>query len=226
SESIDPTYFAYAGHSNVETNQDNNGFTQYISGAFFTESAARKAIEKARISGFAGAHIVPLSINKNDAPLPVIELPQKEALYICSVDFEAENLHLSKKMTTFLEDALTVMRAHKNLKLRIVGHTDKMEKIENSTTIAQKRTRIIQNFLLANDIPAYRLQTKVLHEQHLENYSEEKRLPRANAYHEKIIIALVDQKEEIVLDKFQTNEVALKALSMKMQNVFKFITIA
>jgi len=229
-ETIHETYFTYAGYSNVYADQDYNGFTRYTLGEFFTEEEAKQTIETAKNRGFYDAHIVeldqPLFAYTGDAlHLPLIKVPKKEGLYIRSVAFDADALHLNRQLIKSLEEALVIMQTYADLKLKIVGHTDKIGMPHENKAISKERARIIQNFLLANDIPAYRVQMKVLDKPSPEVYFDGKGLPKNRVYNRRIIIALVDQKDEIVLGDFQARR-TVKMLSVNLKNVFRFIDVS
>ncbi len=232
-EEIDPSFFSYTGYENVYVDRDHNNFTRYTLGEFFTEEAAKQAVDLAIGRGFLNTHIIkldqPLFAYNEDGPsLPLMMVPEKEELYILSISFEAEELGLTKQLMTSLENALVVMKDNPDLKLRIVGHTDGIGEKKKNKAVSKNRARIIQNFLLANDIPAYRIKMKVSDEPSPEIYFKGSGLPKNRDFNRRIILTLVDLKDEIVVDNFRFKENKEQVLStrLSMRKILKFVTIA
>ncbi len=210
-EEIDQSFFDFAGYSEVYKEKDHNNFTRYTLGEFFSMEAANIARQEAFEKGFFNAHVVELDKPQfayvGDAPvLPLMMVPEKEQLFIRSVLFAAEDLSLNQSLLASLEEALSVMKAHEDLKLRIVGHTDDIGEQSTNQAISRSRARMIQNFLLANGIPAYRLKMKVSNEPSPSVYFKGKGLPKTRDFNRRIILTLVDLKEEIIVDNFQETD--------------------
>lgn len=207
-EEIDRSFFDFAGYPEVYNEKDHNNFTKYTLGEFFSMEAANLAQQEAIDKGFSNTHIIELDKPQfayvGDAPvLPLMMVPEKEQLFIRSVQFAADDLKLNQSLVTSLEDALLVMQEHPDLRLRIVGHTDDIGEQSSNQAISKNRARMIQNFLLANDIPAYRLKMKVSDDPSPAVYFKGKGLPKNRDYNRRIILTLIDLKEEIVVDNFE-----------------------
>lgn len=229
-EEIDQSFFSYAGYSNVYADKDHNNFIRYTLGEYFTKEAATDVKEKAISGGFLNTHIIeldqPLFAYAGDSPnLPLMMVPNKEQLYIRSVTFTKEELGLTKPLLASLENALVVMHENPNLKLRIVAHTDEIGTKNKNKAISKSRARIIQNFLLANNIPAYRVKMKVSDKPSPEVYFQEAGLPKNRDFNRRIILTLVDLKEEIVVDNFTKTQESKQSLSAveDMSRLMKFI---
>ena len=210
-EEIDESFFDFAGYSEVYKEKDHNNFTRYTLGEFFSMEAANSIRQEAFEKGFFNAHIIELDKPQfayvGDAPvLPLMMVPESEQLFIRSVQFAAENLSLNNSLLASLEEALTVMQTHTDLKLRIVGHTDDIGEKSTNQAISKNRARMIQNFLLANGIPAYRLKMEVSTDPSPAVYFKGKGLPKTRDFNRRIILTLVDLKEEIVVDNFQEKQ--------------------
>jgi len=217
-EEISSDFFAFAGYDHYYAEKDHNNFIRYTLGEFYTMEAAQKARQAAVDKGFLNSHIVELdqpifAYMEDSHELPLMMVPEKEDLFIRSVPFSAEDLSLNKNLLTSLEEALTVMKKHSNLKLRIVGHTDDIGERAYNAAISKKRARMIQNFLLANDIPAYRLKMKISNAPSPAVYFKRKGVPATRDFNRRIIITLVDVKEEIIIDKFQKQNGSIKAIN-------------
>lgn len=232
-EEISSDFFAFAGYEHFYAEKDHNNFTRYTLGEFYTLSAAKAAQQKAINNGFINSHIIelerPLFAYMEDShEFPLMKVPEKEDLFIRSVQFATANISLNQNLMIALEEALSVMQAHPDLKLRIVGHTDDIgEKVHNQA-ISRKRARMIRNFLLAGGIPAYRLKMTVLDTPSPAVYFKGRGLPKTRDFNRRIIMTLVDTKEEIVIDKFQQRNESNKRLSL-FENpttvLLKFISI-
>ena len=218
-EEISDDFFVFAGYDHFYKEKDHNNFTRYTLGEFYTLKAAKAARQKAINRGFLNCHIVeldqPLFAYMEDShELPLMRVPEKEDLFIRSVQFSAETLSLNDNLTDALEEALTVMQQHPHLKLRIIGHTDDVGARIHNQSVAMQRARIIQNFLLANGIPAYRLKMKVKEQSSPAVYFKGKGFPTTRDFNRRIIMTLVDEKEEIIIDKFQQQNEANEGLSL------------
>ena len=218
-EEIAPDFFAFAGYDHFYAEKDHNNFTRYTLGEFYTLKAAKAAQQKAIDKGFLNTHVIeldqPLFAYMEDShELLLMMVPEKEALFIRSIRFVATDLSVSKELLNSLEEALSVMKKHPTLKLRIVGHTDDIGEKEHNQAISKKRARMIQNFLLASGIPAYRLKMKVADTPSPAVYFKGSGLPKTRDYNRRIIVTLVDIKEEIVIDKFQQQNALSKDLSV------------
>lgn len=207
-EDIEHSFFDFAGYSEVYKEKDHNNFTKYTLGEYFTIEAANAVRQEAFEKGFSNVHIIELDKPQfayvGDAPvLPLLMVPEKEQLFIRSVQFTAKDLSLKKSLLAHLEEALTILKNHPDLKLRIVGHTDNIGEQSVNQAISKDRARMVQNFLLANGIPAYRLKMKVADTPSPTVYFKGKGLPKTRDFNRRIILTLVDLKEEIVVDNFQ-----------------------
>lgn len=214
-EEISPAFFAFAGYAHYYAEKDHNNFIRYTLGEFYTMEAAQKARQAAIDKGLFNSHIIELdqpifAYMEDSHELPLMMVPEKEDLFIRSVPFAAEDLSLSKTLLASLEEALAIMKNHANLKLRIVGHTDDIGEKAHNEAISKKRARMIQNFLLANDIPAYRLKMKISETPSPAVYFKGKGLPATRDFNRRIILTLVDVKEEIIIDKFQKQNESIK----------------
>jgi len=215
-DEIDPSFFTFAGYNFVYSEKDHNNFVRYSIGDFFSKEAAELLCKEAVSKGFLNAHI-----KKIDRPgyayvadaheMDLIKVPVNEPLFVRSIQFSNNKISLDEELLVALQEALDVMLKHPELKLRIIGHTDdRGDKLLNQA-ISGTRARVIQNFLLANGIPAYRLHMKVSKKSSPEIYFEGRGLPENRDFNRRIILTLVDLKEEIIHDRFEVKfEQALK----------------
>ena len=198
-ENIESSFFTYAGYPEIYTEKDANNFTRYILGEFSTIEAALKAHKVAIQKGFNNAYIHILkqpiyAYASNISEVPARRYAEEEALFIRSIQFVTENFSFNNNQIKSLEETLTILRKNLDLKLRIVMPREEME--ENQS-ISNKRARMVQNFLLANDIPAFRLKIIASDKSNSTVNSKEEEMSN-----DRIIMALVDLKGEIVKDNF------------------------
>lgn len=207
-ENIDLSFFEFAGYTTVYKERDHNNFNRYTLGEFFTLKEAKEIQNKAIEKGFLNTHIIILDRPQyayagDSYNIPLIMVPEKEPLFIRSIQFSNEDMHLNKDLIHSLEESLKIMIKNPHLKLKITGHTDAIGEKAVNQKVSKKRARMIQNFLLANGIPAYRLQMNIAKEPFPDVYFKGKGLPKNRDFNRRIVMSLVDLKEEVVVDSFQ-----------------------
>ena len=82
---------------------------------------------------------------------------------------------------------------------------------------------MIQNFLLANGIAAYRLKMTVSDQPSPSVYFKGKGLPTNRDFNRRIIMTLVDLKDEIVVDDFEEKNRVNQILSASFRQVTEVI---
>ncbi|MEM6318375.1 MAG: OmpA family protein [Bacteroidota bacterium] len=223
-EEIAPSFFDYTGFETVYADQDHHNFIRYKLGDFHTKEMALAVQETVQRQGYANAIIHELAPSQyayvEDAyQLPRRQVIKEEPLYIRSVEFGESAMYLSTELVALLEESLVVMKQNPDLKLRIVGHTNDRGTPSKNGTIVNKRARMIQNFLLANDIPAYRLKMNVRAEPSPQVHFDGKRKRSVKDANQRITLALVDLKEEIVIDNFHAIKENTQSLASKQRLV-------
>jgi len=116
-------------------------------------------------------------------------------LFSRSIYVQPSSKSLQKIDVAILEEVTAILKEHPKLKLRIITP-------ENSTSPfkAANSTEVVENFLLAQQIPAYRI--KIISPFPTSSQPIEKREGKLK---QQVVMTLVDLKEEIVLDKFRNN---------------------
>lgn len=233
-DEIDHSFFNYAGYSDVYQTYDHNNFVRYSVGEFYTAEEASRVRLDAIARGFTNTQIITIdqpnyAYAGDSHEIPFMAVPEKEPLYIKSIQFSEDGLSLNKELLISLEETAKIMAKNKAIKLKIVGHTDEIGEPEVNQAISKKRARSIQNFLLANGIPAYRINMKVSENPTPEVYFKGKGLPKTRDFNRRIILSLVDLKEEIIVNNFQ-KEIDLKNIKSlssveKVADILKFIRL-
>jgi outer membrane protein OmpA-like peptidoglycan-associated protein len=190
-DKIAPSYFKFLGYSSVHTQTDVNNFTKYTLDTYANLAAAENALQEAKSRGFTNAYIY---VKAPESTIRIAKGDEKDQmegiLFIKTLQFSGDCWSLNTDLLATLKESLTVLMQNPNLKLRITGFKNGLD-----TNISNKRARVIQNFLLANDIPAYRLSRKALNP--ISTIFVEEKALKSSEY-EKIVIAVLDLKEEIV----------------------------
>ena len=102
-----------------------------------------------------------------------------------------------------LEEVANILRKHPALKLRIIAPENSIMQLVTSPS-----TDVVENFLLAQNIPAYRIKT-ISTPSHLDNKAKDATIPKK----QQVIMTLVDLKEEIILDKFGNDGLIVKQMN-------------
>ena len=133
---------------------------------------------------------------------PVIETIDFQ-LFIRSVLIHAASKSIQTVDVAILEEVASILKQNPTLKLRIIATT-------NSKTpfLTTPFTAVVENFLLAQNIPAYRIKTIP---NPLPPNLERKEVPISKK--QQVIMTLVDLKEEIVLDKFGKTPFVIQQMS-------------
>jgi len=100
---------------------------------------------------------------------------------------------------TVLEEVTNILIKYPDLKLRILG----VNKEEAPVDVIS--TEVVEKFLLAQNIPAYRIKNLSNKTNISTNNTENKSVKK-----QQVILTLVDLKEEIVLDKFTPDDLIVK----------------
>lgn len=233
-EEIAPSFFDYAGYSNVYQTIDHNNFVRYSVGEFYTAEEANRIRLDAIARGFTNTQIITMeqpnyAYAGDSHEIPYMAVPEEEPLYIKSIQFSEDDLSFNKELLNSLEETVKIMATNKAVKLKIVGHTDEIGEPETNQVISKKRARSIQNFLLANGIPAYRINMKVSETSAPEVYFKGKGLPKTRDFNRRIILSLVDLKEEIVADdslkKINLENINTLSSVEKVADIMKFIKL-
>ena len=116
-------------------------------------------------------------------------------LFTRAVNFSNSNLSLEKTDVEILEEVAAILATHPDLKLRIFATKGGKKRNKGKRDISPTSSDIIRNFLLAQDIPAYRIK-----KMEIKNSLSESSNPVSKV--QQVFMTLVDLKEEIVLDRF------------------------
>jgi len=199
-EQIEPSFFSFAGFNEVQHQQNTANFHQYSWGNFATLATAKHQLailqQNPLLKGLTNLSILPKA---KDFSVPTIDSsidPEVEVidfqLFTRAVLIHTASKSIQKIDVAILEEVVTILNQHPDLKLRIIAPAN-----SNTPFLNIPFTKVVENFLLAQNIPAYRIKT-------IPNAFRQKKGTKEVEIHKKqqVIMTLVDLKEEIVLDKF------------------------
>ena len=210
-DKIESTYFDFAGLSDVHHEMGPHNFHQYLWGKFPTyEAALTQAIlfqKQKNLTAFNNIKIVPTqldnSMTTHTSSLSIKTVEHTDlSIFSRSLAFPKTSLSLQSEQVKTLENIVAILTSNPELKLRIIG--EKGATIDGK--IKDQPIDVVEQFLLANNIPAYRL----------------KQIPRSPSEQitekRQVIMALVNLKEEIILDRFDSNNLMVKQMTDPKSN--------
>lgn len=195
-EQIEPSFFSFAGFQEVHHQQNLFNLHQYSWGNFATLAAAENQLNEFKqnplLKEFTNLNILSSPTNFS---IPTIDSNNKQQttgfqIFSRSVYIHSNSKSLQKIDVAILEELTTILKKHSTLKLRIIASESLTEQ-----SVPTNSTDVIENFLLAQHIPAYRIKTI------LNPLVKGAVIPKK----QQVIMTLVDLKDEIVLDKFGNN---------------------
>jgi len=202
-EKIDFSFFDFIGFNNVLHEVNSNQYHKYKWGNFQTPEAAEQHLMSLKKNvdkhGLNNLKIVPdlpdftvVSVNKKGDKSTQSSGIQ---LFTRSVNFNNPKLSLKKTDIEVLEEVAYILEKNPTLKLRIFAPNANKKKKTRRRNNPPIPGHIIRNFLLAKNIPAYRIKTIEAKEVIAES-------TKPSSSVQQVLMTLVDLKEEIVLDKF------------------------
>lgn len=210
-EQIAPSFFSFAGFNKVHHQQITLNFHQYLWGDFATLEKAKQQLtilqKNPLLKGLTNLSILPknnhFSIPTTDSNVdPIIETIDFQ-LFTRSVFIHAASKSIQQIDVAILEEVVAILKQHPALKLRIIATTS-----SKSPFLTRPFTAVVEKFLLAQNIPAYRIKTIP---NPLQPNIEIKEAPISKK--QQVLMTLVDLKEEIVLDKFGKAPFVLKQMN-------------
>ena len=202
-EQIQSSFFDFSGFDNVHHEVNTHHFHEYKWGNFSTPEAAEQELlslqKNVGIHGLNNLKIVP-SIPDfrvfTDNTTEVTESQDTDfQLFTRSVNFENSKLSLKKTDIETLEEIANILETNPELKLRIFATKDGKKRKVGKRHISPASSDIIKNFLLAKNIPAYRIKK-------MEAKNSLAETSKSVSKVQQVFMTLVDLKEEIVLDRF------------------------
>ena len=198
-QQIELSFFNYAGFNTVQHHQDAFNFHQYSWGNFSTLAAAQNQLaalqQNLLLKGLRNISIKPIAPIFNapttDSNLEPISETTNFQIFSRSVHINPSTKSLQKMEVAVLEEVTTILTKYPDLKLRILAIAKKEQPVEVTST------EVVEKFLLAQNIPAYRIKT-ISNSTNLKPTNPE----NTSLKNQQVILTLVDLKEEIVLDKF------------------------
>lgn len=199
-EQIEPTFFSFAGFKDVQHQQNSFNLHQYSWGNFATLAEAKNQLNKFKqnplLKEFTNLNILPsathFSIPTTDSNTANNSQVTDFQIFSRSVYIQSKSRSIQKIDIAILEEVATILRKYPTLKLRIIIPVTSKEQ-----PLSANSTDVVENFLLAQNIPAYRIKTIAPPAKEAPSFTQ-----TPSNRKQQIIMTLVDLKEEIVLDKF------------------------
>jgi len=126
-----------------------------------------------------------------------------EHLYFRSVFFKFNRSSLTLEAQEKLDDIFSVLVNNPSLKLQIWGHTDAMGSADYNIALSKRRARMARNYLISKGIHAKRLSAMVYGESTpiaINNHMDGSDSPEGRRYNRRVVIAVVNQKGEVIND--------------------------
>jgi len=205
-EPIEASYFKFLDFNEVEHKINAFQYHEYKWGAFSTPEAAKQQLlslqKDVSIHGLNNLKIVPsipdFRVLFADPPKETDTQSTDFQLFTRSVNFSNSKLSLKKTDVEVLEEVANILATNPDLKLRIFATKGSKKRKSTKRNISPASSDIIQNFLLAQAIPAYRIKKMEAKEIVAENSQSASKV-------QQVFMTLVDLKEEIVLDRFSND---------------------
>jgi len=203
-EQIKPSFFDFAGFHDVQYETTASLYHTYKWGDFSTYEAAAKQLhtlqKNVSTHGLNNLKIIPTLLDfavpsSNNNGETNSSQNTDFQLFTRSVNFSNAKLSLKKTDVEVLEEIAIILENNPALKLRIFATNAGKKRSVGKSRISPTASNIIKNFLLAKDIPAYRIKTIAAKDI---TANATKSITKVN----QIFMTLVDLKEEIVFDRF------------------------
>ncbi len=220
-EQIKPSFFNFSGFHDVQHEATASLYHTYKWGDFATHEAAVKqlhllqknvsthGLNNLKIVSTALDFVVPLS-NNNGATNNNQNTDFQ--LFTRSVNFSNAKFSLKKTDVEVLEEIAIILENNPALKLRIYATNAGKKRSRGKSHISSTSSNIIKNFLLAKNIPAYRIKT-------IEAKNNTTNVTTSITKINQVFMTLVDLKEEIVFDRFgQKGDIAKELMEEKILN--------
>ncbi len=210
-EQIEASYFKFLNFDNVQHKISKLQYHEYKWGAFSTPEAAEQQLlslqKNVSVHGLNNLKIVPSipDFRVPFTPSPVEEDAQSTdfQLFNRSVNFGNSKQSLKKTDVEILEEVANILATNPGLKLRIFATKGNKKRKAGKRNFSPATSDIVRNFLLAQNIPAYRIKKMEAKEIIVETN-------KSTSKTEQVFMTLVDLKEEIVLDRFGNNSFIAK----------------
>jgi len=210
-EQIEPSFFNFAGFNEVHHQQNTFNFHQYSWGNFSNLESAKQQLATLQknplLKGLSNLSILPqtnhFKVPTTDSSIdPTIEIIDFQ-LFTRSIFIHTASKSIQTVDVAVLEEVANILKQNPALKLRILATANSKNPI-----LTTPFTTVVENFLLAQNIPAYRI--KIIPNPLPANL-EMTEMPISKK--QQVLMTLVDLKEEIVLDKFKKVPFAVKQIS-------------
>jgi len=202
-EQIGGAYFKFSDFNNVQHKVNTFQFHEYKWGTFSTPEAAEQQLltlqKNVSIHGLNNLKIVPsipeISVSLTSDTKENYSKSTDFQIFTRSISFSNSKLALKKTDVEVLEEVANILATNPDFKLRIFATKGGKKRKTGKRNICPTTSDIIRNFLLAQNIPAYRIKKMEIKDAFAENSKSTSKV-------QQVFMALVDLKEEIVFDRF------------------------
>lgn len=205
-EPIQSSFFDFSGFDNVHHEVNTHHFHEYKWGDFSTPEAAEQQLlsfqKNISIHGLNNLKIVPsipdFRVFSDNTTAETESQGTDFQLFTRSVNFKNSKISLNKTDVEILEEVANILETNPELKLRIFATKGSKKRKTGKRHISPTSSDIIRNFLLAKNIPAYRIKK-------MEAKNSVVETGKSSSKVQQVFMTLVDLKEEIVLDRFRND---------------------
>lgn len=204
------THFVFAGINDVYMNVDQNNIYRYYLRRIYDDRQQAEQVKAVLISrGFPNAQVVdveeqmilcgkpcPYTTSTTTFASNETEILQMKAIFF-GFDKSVLDLDSQKK----LDELYEALIENPDLRVKILGHADSKGNAEYNIALSKRRARATRSYLIANGIPAYRINAIVFGESAplKSNVTEDgEDSPQGRQYNRRVVVALYDAKGEIV----------------------------
>jgi len=196
---INSSFFYYAGYQATVPEQKDKGTKHYFSGHYDSYTQAEQAYKIALSRGFKNARIIDTKRMAFTATRVANNYHSytNNRLFIRALSLKNGAGKLSLEERKDLQNIVNILREHPYLKVRIL-HLEREDNI-----LPTQELKSMANFLLANGVAAYRIRLTNAHHDFVTALQALTVAALQKGKKNKIVLALINHKEEIVLDTFK-----------------------
>ena len=204
------TYFVFAGINDVYMNIDqNNIYRYYLRQSYFNLEEAEQVRELLVCRGFLNALVVDVEKQMSlcgkpcpyATPTTTFSSDETELLQMKTIFFGFDKSSLDLESQKKLDILYKTLLENKELKVKILGHTDSKGSAEYNIALSKRRVRAARSYLISKGIPAFRINAIVFGESaplrsNIDQEGEDS--PEGRRFNRRIVVALYNPKGEIV----------------------------
>jgi outer membrane protein OmpA-like peptidoglycan-associated protein len=227
------TRFVFAGINDVYLNIDQNNIYRYYLRQTYKNRQKAELVKKLLINrGFLNAQVV--NVEKQmmlcgkpcpyASPTTTFSSDDTEILQVKSIFFGFDKSVLDLNSQKKLDLLYEALLKNPNLKVKILGHADSKGSAEYNINLSKRRARAARNYLISKGLHANRINAIVFGESTpiKSNIDQNgKDSPFGRKYNRRVVVALYDNKGEIVSSDNKPNEkITSKTVHLHLKRAF------